>query len=99
MPLLVLGPALSISSGERTMVNRYHGSEGWEGGWLLWSGAWAPFAVRSREMTPKCWTGLVSSNEHWSERELERWPLRDRLTQGIKRCFARTHQRKVVALS
>lgn len=51
------------------------------------------------EMTPKCWTGLVSSNEHWSERELERWPLRDRLTQGIKRCFARTHQRKVVALS
>lgn len=56
MPSVVLGPALSISSGKRTMVNRYHYSEGWGGIWLLWPEACVPFALRSHEMTPESWT-------------------------------------------
>jgi hypothetical protein len=56
MPLVVLGPALSISEVGQTMVNRYHYSGGWGGGWLLWPGAWGPFALRSHEMTPESWT-------------------------------------------
>lgn len=56
MPLVVLGPALSISRGKRTMVNRYHGLGGWGGIWLLWAGGWVPFALRSHEMTPESWT-------------------------------------------